>query len=83
MAKSTFTYWNPLDKRNDYKWEVLDGTDRLIEQLTLAIDNISGNYTRLTRFRPGADTKDIGAKYHDYPKVIMIRTDHDNKRPSV
>lgn len=72
MAKSTATYWKALDKRHDYKWEVIDGTDGLIEQLTLAMDEVSADYTRLTRFRPGADTKDIAAKSHDYPEEIMI-----------
>ncbi len=72
MAKSTATYWNALDKRNDHMWEVISGTDGLIEQITLAMDNISGDYTRLTRFRPGADTRAIGAKRHDYPEEIMI-----------
>ena len=72
MAKSTITYWNALDRRNNHKWEVLDGTEGLIEQLTLAMDNISGDYTRLTRFKPGADTADFGVKSHDYPEEILI-----------
>jgi len=72
MAKSTITYWNALDKRNNHKWEVLDGTQGLIEQLTLAMDNISGDYTRLTRFKPGADTAAFGVKSHDYPEEILI-----------
>lgn len=72
MAKSTITYWNPLDKSNDHQWEVIDGTDGLIERLTLAIDQETGDYTRLTRFRPGANTKQAGASSHDYPEEIMI-----------
>ena len=72
MAKSTISYWNALDKRNNHKWEVLDRTEGLIEQLTLAMDNISGDYTRLTRFKPGADTADFGVKRHDYPEEILI-----------
>ena len=72
MAKSTITYWNALDRRNNHKWEVLDETEGLIEQLTLAMDNISGDYTRLTRFKPGADTAAFGVKSHDYPEEILI-----------
>ncbi|WP_126454751.1 cupin domain-containing protein [Sulfuriflexus mobilis] len=72
MAKSTITYWNALDKANDNKWEVIEGTDGLLEELTLAIDEKTGDYTRLTRFKPGADTKSFGAKSHDYPEEIFI-----------
>ena len=72
MAKSTTIYWNPLDERNDEKWEVIENTDGRLEQLTLAMDEASGDYTRLTRFKPGADTEALGAKSHDYPEEIMI-----------
>ncbi|MDX8399437.1 MAG: cupin domain-containing protein [Gallionellaceae bacterium] len=72
MAKSTITYWNALDKCKDDKWEVIEGTNDLLEQLTLAIDEKSGDYTRLTRFKPGADTESFGGKSHEYPEEIMI-----------
>ncbi len=42
------------------------------EELTLAIDKETGDYTRLTRFKPGADTSAFGAKSHDYPEEILI-----------
>ena len=43
------------------------------EQVTLAIDEKkTGDYTRLTRFKPGADTSSFGVKSHDYPEEIMI-----------
>ncbi len=70
MAKSTITYWNPLIPENDERWESID--NGLLEQLTLAIDEESGDYTRLTRFKPGADTSAFGAKSHDYPEEILI-----------
>ena len=35
------------------KWVVIEGTSGLIEQLTLAIDKNSSDYTRLTRFKAG------------------------------
>lgn len=72
MAKSTTAYWNALDRGNDDLWVVVENTGGLIEQLTLAIDETSGDYTRLTRFRPGADTQQLGAASHDYPEEIMI-----------
>ncbi len=72
MSKDTCTYWNPLAISNDAKWEAIENSDGLLEQLTLAIDEKSGDYTRLTRFKPGADTEAFGAKSHDYPEEIMI-----------
>ena len=72
MAKSTVTYWNPLIPDNNEKWESIEGMDGLLEQLTLAIDEESGDYTRLTRFKPGADTTAFGSKEHPYPEEIFI-----------
>jgi len=72
MAKSTTTYWNPLILGNDDRWESIDNTDGQIEQLTLAIDEEAGDHTRLTRFKPGADTTAFGSKSHDYPEEIFI-----------
>lgn len=42
------------------------------EELTLALDEDTGDYTRLTRFKPGADTAAFGPKAHDYPEEILI-----------
>jgi len=72
MAKSTVTYWNALHKSNEHKWEVIADTDGLLTQLTLAMDNETGDYTRLTRFKAGANTARFGAKSHQYPEEIMI-----------
>ncbi|MGB0909616.1 MAG: cupin domain-containing protein [Nitrospirales bacterium] len=72
MAKSTTTYWNPFIPENNDKWEPIEGSDGMLEQLTLAMDEESGDYTRLTRFKPGTDTTPFGAKSHDYPEEIFI-----------
>ena len=72
MAKSTVTYWNAFKPENAARWEVIDGTDGQLEQLTLAMDKASGDYTRLTRFKAGADTSAVGAKSHDYPEEIIV-----------
>ena len=72
MPKSTATYWNPLKPKHAGQWEVIEDTNGLLEQLTLAIDEETGDYTRLTRFKAGADTREFGAKSHDYPEEIMI-----------
>ncbi len=72
MAKTTTTYWNPLHSDHVGRWEVIEGTDGLIEQIFLAVDEQTGDYTRLTRFKAGADTSDHGAQIHDYPEEIFI-----------
>ncbi len=72
MAKSTTTYWNVLDPSNDAKWQVIEGSDGLLEQYTLAVDEETGDYTRLTRFKPGADTASFGSNSHHYPEEIMV-----------
>jgi len=71
-SKTTKTYWNPLMPENAEKWEPIDDTNGLLEQLTLAIDTESGDYTRLTRFKPGADTAAFGPKSHAHPEEIFI-----------
>lgn len=53
--KSTQTYWNPLDIKNADQWEDIDGTDGNIQQLTIAEDLETGDYTRLTKFKEQAD----------------------------
>ena len=72
MPKSTSTYWNALLPSEDSKWDPIDGSDGLIEQITLAEDPENGDYTRLTRFKPAADTTAFGGKIHDYPEEIFI-----------
>jgi quercetin dioxygenase-like cupin family protein len=72
MPKSTITYWNPLRSDNDSAWQPIEGMDQYAEELTLSIDENTGDYTRLTRFKPGADTSSFGAKSHSYPEEIMI-----------
>jgi hypothetical protein len=44
----------------------------MAEELTLSIDDATGEYTRLTRFLPGADTSPFGAKTHPYPEEVFI-----------
>ena len=44
----------------------------IAEEVTLSIDADTGEYTRLTRFLPGADTAASGGKSHDYPEEVFI-----------
>ena len=70
--KTTTTYWNPLVAENASRWSPIEGMEDYAEELTLAIDEQTGDYTRLTRFKPGADTTPFGAKSHSYPEEILI-----------
>jgi ChrR Cupin-like domain len=72
MPKSTTTYWNPLNPNNHEKWTQIPGLEGVAEELTLSLDQDSGEYTRLTRFHPGADTTNFGGKSHDYPEEVLI-----------
>jgi len=72
MAKSTTRYWNPLASESQGRWTPVSGLDGMVEELTLSIDPVTGEYTRLTRFHPGADTTPFGGKSHDYPEEVFI-----------
>jgi len=72
MAKSTTTYWNPLTSESEGRWTPVSGLEGMVEELTLSMDPATGEYTRLTRFQPGADTTPFGGKSHDYPEEVFI-----------
>jgi hypothetical protein len=72
MAKSVKTYWNPLAPENKERWTPIRGLVGMAEELTLSIDPVTGEYTRLTRFHHGADTTPFGAKGHTYPEEVFI-----------
>ncbi len=72
MAKSTATYWNTLSFETQNRWVSVNGLEGMAEELTLSIDNESGEYTKLTRFHPGADTTPFGGKTHCYPEEVFI-----------
>lgn len=72
MTKTTKTYWNPLASEARGKWTAVPGLEGMAEELTLSIDPLSGEYTRLTRFFPGAETTSFGGKRHDYPEEVFI-----------
>lgn len=70
--KSTATYWNPLSPDNEERWSPVEGLEGVAEELTLSIDDDTGEYTRLTRFHAGADTTRFGGKSHAYPEEIYV-----------
>ena len=83
MSKSTVTYWNPLHPENGNRWRPIAGLEDLAEELTLSIDEETGEYTRLTRFHPGADTTPFGGKSHTYPEEIFVVGARLMTRPSI
>ena len=72
MPKTTRTYWNALASEHRDDWKPVEGLERHAEELTLSRDPLSGDYTRLTRFAPGADTTAFGSKSHTYPEEIFV-----------
>lgn len=72
MGKSTVTYFNPLSAAQADGWNAIEGLDGMAEELTLSMDDETGEYTRLTRFLPGADTSAFGGKSHAYPEEIFV-----------
>ncbi len=72
MGKSTRTYWNPLSAQSKGEWQWIEGLEDSVEELTLSMDDGTGEYTRLTRFLPGADTSSFGGKSHEYPEEVFI-----------
>jgi hypothetical protein len=72
MAKSTTVYWNPMNPDQRDRWQPVQGLEGMAEELTLSMDEATGEYTRLTRFLPGADTTPFGGKRHDYPEEVFI-----------
>ena len=72
MGKSTCSYWNPLASGQEHRWCWLEGLEGQVEALILSHDPATGEFTRFTRFHPGADTSAFGATVHDYPEEILI-----------
>ncbi|MHB1015772.1 MAG: cupin domain-containing protein [Desulfurivibrionaceae bacterium] len=72
MTKSTTTYWNVLTSQARESWAPVKGLEGMAEDLTLSIDEETGEYTKLTRFLSGADTTAFGGKAHLYPEEVFI-----------
>jgi quercetin dioxygenase-like cupin family protein len=72
MVKTTTPYWNPLNPANGGRWTPVKGIESMAEELTLSIDDGTREYTRLTRFFPGADIRPFGGKSHPYPEEVFI-----------
>ncbi|MGR8978677.1 MAG: cupin domain-containing protein [Gammaproteobacteria bacterium] len=72
MTKSTTIYWNALKPESRDLWVPVKGLENVVEELTLSFDPLTGEFTRLTRFLPSADTSPFGGKTHAYPEEVFI-----------
>lgn len=72
MTKTTASYWNPLAVEAEGQWSAVPGMEGVAEELLLSADAETAEYTKLTRFLPGADTTSFGPKSHAYPEEIFI-----------
>lgn len=72
MSKTTCSHWNPLAQDQRHRWRWLEGLQGQVEELVLSEDPATGEFTRLTRFHPGAHTTAFGATVHAYPEEILI-----------
>jgi hypothetical protein len=72
MGKTTTRYWNPLSGEARTRWSPVEGLEKMVEEITLSVDPDTQEYTRLTRFLPGADTSAFGGKSHDYPEEVFV-----------
>lgn len=68
MSKSISPYWNAL--QDPRAWTPVPGLAGHAEFCTLSHCASSGEYTRLTRFLPGAHTETVAV--HDYPEEVFI-----------
>ena len=72
MSKSPTTHSNPFASHQRTRWTPINGQEGMAEEITLSIDPVTGEYTRLSRFLPGADTSEFGGKTHAYPEEVFI-----------
>ncbi|NCJ06796.1 hypothetical protein GS597_09800 [Synechococcales cyanobacterium C] len=72
MTKTTSTYWNAFSPSKRESWIPVQGLEPMAEEITLSVDPVTGEYTKLTRFLPGADTSAFGEKTHPYPEEVFI-----------
>lgn len=72
MSKTTEIYLNPLLSVNSHRWMPIDSMEGIAEEVTLAFDEETGDYSRPTRFKPWADASNFGSRSHDYPQKMMM-----------
>ncbi len=70
MGKPEFEFFDPLAEG---RWGPVDGDQTgVLEEMILSADPETGNYTRLLRFPPGADTSTNGTLTHTFWEEVWI-----------
>jgi hypothetical protein len=67
MPKPEYEFYDP----EAVAWQPVAGMQGLCERV-LSRDPDSGDYTRLLRFEPGADTSPMGVQRHDFWEEVLI-----------
>jgi hypothetical protein len=67
MPKPEYEFYNP----ESVAWQPVPGMPGLAERV-LSRDPEGGDYTRLLRFEPGADTSALGIQQHDFWEEVLI-----------
>jgi len=67
MPKPEYEFYDP----DSVAWEPVPGMQGLSERV-LSRDPEGGDYTRLLRFEPGADTSPMGVQRHDFWEEVLI-----------
>lgn len=70
--KEVVKYLNLLSDDARIAWQEMPGMDGTAQFFTITEDPETGHYSRLTRFRAGADTSNLGAAVHDYQEEVLI-----------
>lgn len=68
MPKPEFEFFDPAESMS---WTTVPGVEGL-EEIVLAEDAETGDYTRILRFGPGCDTTPMGEQRHDFWEEVWI-----------
>jgi hypothetical protein len=68
MPKPEMEFFFPEDK---FSWSAVAGVEGL-EEIVLAKDEETGDYTRILRFAPGTDTSPLGLQKHEFWEEVWI-----------
>jgi hypothetical protein len=68
MPKPEYEFFDPTERFPFTPIAAVEG----LEEIVLAADEASGDYTRLLRFAPGTDTTPMGVQRHDFWEEVWI-----------
>ena len=68
MSKPEHEFFDP----ETLPWQPVAGAPAELSERILSRDPDSGDYTRLLRFEPGADTSAMGVQTHDFWEEVWI-----------